>query len=218
MESHHQQRLNHIVHVVEVAHLQPVAEDVERLPLQQLPEPPADERLSRVADAHTRAVGVGQPQRDGAQAVDLVVNHVVPLAGQLVDAVDIGRLQRVALVHRQILRAAVDLPRAGEDDLGRRVAVATRLQQRELAADVDLQVGVGVSHAVGVADLPGQVEDDVLPLHQIAQAVLVAHIGDVDPQPVFHAVDVEDVAAVFGDQRIHNQHIRPQAHQPVGQI
>jgi hypothetical protein len=108
------------------------------------------------------------------------------------------------------IRAAVDLPRAGKDDLGRRVAVATRLQQRELAAGVDLQVGVGVDHAVGVANLPGQIEDEVLPLHQIAQPMLVAHVGDVDPQPIFEAVDVEDVAAVLRDQRIEDQHLRAQ--------
>jgi hypothetical protein len=65
----------------------------------------------------------------------------------------------VLLVHRQVVGLAVDLARAGEHDLHAGVVVAARLEQRELAAAVDLEIGVRVPHAVDVADLAGEVED-----------------------------------------------------------
>ena len=58
---------------------------------------------------------VSRRTRD-AHAVHLAVEEVVPLAGGLVDAVDVDRADRVLLVDGQVLRAAVDLPRAREDD------------------------------------------------------------------------------------------------------
>ena len=114
-----------------------------------------------------RAVDVGQPQRAGADAEDVVVDEVVVLAGRLVDAVDVGRPHEVRLVDRQRVGPAVDLPRAGEDDLHRRVVVAARLEHRQLAAAVDLEVGVRIAHAVDVADLAGEVEDHVAIAHQV---------------------------------------------------
>ena len=76
----------------------------------------------------------------------------------------------------------------------------------------------GSCHRVQVAGLPGQVEQIVLALHQIVHAVLVAHIGDVDPHPVLDAGDVEQVAAVFRDQAVHQGDLRPQLDQPAGQV
>ena len=64
-----------------------------------------------------RAVDVGQAQRAGADAEDVVVDQVVVLAGRLVDAVDVGRPHEVRFVDRQRIGPAVDLARAGEDDL-----------------------------------------------------------------------------------------------------
>ena len=92
------------------------------------------------------------------------------------------------------------------------------LQDGELRPAVDLQVGVRILHRVHVAGLPGQVEEIVLALHQVVHAVRVAHIGDVDPHPVLDAGDVEQVAAVFRDQAVHQGDLRPELDQPPGQV
>ena len=60
-----------------------------------------------------------------------------------------------------------------------------------------------------MAGLAGQVEEIVLPLHQVVHAVGVAHVGDVDPHPVLDAGDVEQIAAIFRDQAVHQGDISP---------
>ena len=87
--------------------------------------------------------------------------------------------------------AAVDLTRAREDDLDLRVVRAARLENRELAAAVDLEIGVRVAHRVEVARLAGQVEEVVLPSDEMAEAVLVADVRDVHRDVVLDAGDVE---------------------------
>jgi hypothetical protein len=109
------------------------------------------------------------------------------------------------LVDREVLRAPVDLPRAGEDDAELGVVVAARLQDRELAARVDLEVVVGVGHRVQVARLAGEVEEDVLALHEVAKRVDVPHVRDVHRHAVLEPRDVGEVAAVLGDQGVHEQ-------------
>ena len=77
------------------------------------------------------------------------------------------------------MRLAVDLPRPRVDDLHPGVVLAHRLQDPELAAAVDLEVGEGIGHRVDVADLAGEVEEHVLAAHQVLHAV-AAHVRDVD--------------------------------------
>ena len=159
-------------------------------------------------DQLPRAVGVGQAQAARSQAVGAVVDQVVPLAGQLVDAVDVGGPVAVFLVQRQVERPAVALTRAGVDDLGIRVVIPAGFQDEELAARVDLQVGEGIGHRVEVADLAGQVEDHVGARHERVHGMRIAHVGDVDLYQVLDAGDVEAVAAVVGNERIDQQDTR----------
>ena len=112
-----QERVHHVVHVVEVPLLRAVAEDLDLLAEHDLAHEPADEALPAVADELARPVGVGEAQRRGADAVHGVVDEVVELAGDLVDAVHVRGVQQVVLVHGQALRLAVDLARARVDDL-----------------------------------------------------------------------------------------------------
>jgi hypothetical protein len=51
-----------------------------------------------------------------------------------------------------------------------------------------------------VADLAGEIEDDLLPAHEIVHRRLLAHVGDVDAETIFDAADVEQVAAVVVDE------------------
>ena len=139
-----EERTHRIVGVGEVTPLPAVTVDRELLAGQDEAKPRAEKRLPRVAHAHPGAVGVRQPQNGDADAVRRPVQEVVPLSRGLVDAVDVDRLQRMLLVNRQVSRPSVDLARAREDDVDSWIVVAAGLEDRELGATVDLEVGVGV--------------------------------------------------------------------------
>ena len=96
--------------------------------------------------------------------------------------------------------------------------MAARLEQRQLAAAVDLEVGVRVAHAVDVADLAGEVEDHLAVAHQVVHRARLAHVGDVHADAILDAGDVEQVAAVVGDQRVDQQHVGAERDQPVRQV
>ena len=70
------------------------------------------------------------------------------------------------------------------------IVLAARLEDRELRAAVDLQIGVRVDHRVEVARLPGEVEDARPGRDEVLEAVLVAHVGDVDVNSVLDPGDV----------------------------
>ncbi len=114
-------------------------------------------------------VHVGQPQRGCPQAVDLGVDEVELLARQLVDTVHVDRVRRVQFVDGQVLRPAVHLACRGLHDhrLGRHSA--DQLEEPQVARDVEFEVAHRVEHRLAVADLAGDVEDDV---------DTVEHVGD----------------------------------------
>src|SRR6185369_17745841 len=101
--------IGRIVDVDEIAQLRTVAEDLNRLVLERETDEPADEALAIVTNQLPRAVDIGQAQRAGAHAEDVVVDEMVVLAGRLVDAIDIGRSNQVRLTDRQRIGTAVDL-------------------------------------------------------------------------------------------------------------
>jgi hypothetical protein len=150
--------------------------------------------------------------------VDVVVEQVVPLAGDEVDAVDVDGHLRVFLGHGHLARAAVLLARGGEDDPHVRVALAAGLQQRQLAAAVDVQVGFGVLHRVHVADLAGEVEDEVLAHDELPDLLVVAHVGVADRHAVGDVPNVVGVAAVLGDQRVDDQDLGAEVQQARGEV
>ena len=86
----------------------------------------------------------------------------------------------MAFGHRQHVGPPVDLARARIDHLDARVVVAARLEQRQLAAAVDVEVRVRILHAVDVADLAGQVENHFAVAHQVVHGAGLPHVGDVD--------------------------------------
>ena len=100
----------------------------------------------------------------------------------------------VILGDRQRVGLAVHLARAREHDLHARVELAARLENRQLAAAVDVEIGVRIPHAVDVAHLAGEVEDDLAIAHQMVHRAFLADVGDVDADAVGDAVDVEEVA------------------------
>ena len=93
-----------------------------------------------------------------------------------------------------------------------------RLEDRELAAAVDLEIGVGVAHAVDVTDLPREIEDDLLVAHQILHRAGVAHVGDVHSHGVAYRCNIEQVAPVVGNQRVDEQDVGAQRDEARRQV
>jgi hypothetical protein len=96
--------------------------------------------------------------------------------------------------------------------------LAARFEDRELAAAVDLEIGVRIPHAVDVTDLSGEVENHLAAAHEIVHRRALPNVGDVHPQPILESRDVEEVAAVVGQQRVHHQHVRAEVDQAAREI
>jgi hypothetical protein len=102
-------------------------------------------------------IGVGEPQRDGPEAVGAMVEQAAGLRGSDVDPVHVhccsvtGRKSGSPYCWR---RARIHHPRRG-------VAATTGLQECELVAAVEFEIRLRISHRPHVAGPPGEVEDDV---------------------------------------------------------
>ena len=59
-----------------------------------------------------------------------------------------------------------------------------------------------------MARLAREVEEHVLPLHEVPEAVFVANVGDVDPNDLLEAVDVVEIPSVFRNQGVDQNHLR----------
>ncbi len=99
----------------------------------------------------------------------------------------VGRT-RCDLVDGQPIRPSVDLARAREHHLGSRVVLPARLEEGELAAAVDLEIGVRIPHAVDVAHLAGEVEDHLAVAYEVGHRRALPDVRDVDAQPILDAV------------------------------
>src|SRR5581483_6557027 len=95
---------------------------------------------------------------------------------------------------------------------------AARFENRELAAAVDVEIRVRIADAVDVAHLAGEVEDDGAILHEVVHRALLPDVGDVDLDAVRDAVDVEQVAAVRGNQRVDEKDVRAEIDEPAREV
>ena len=213
-----QKRISGIVDEHEVAALRSIAVDLNRPAFDGQPDEPADEALTIVTDQLTRAVDVREAQRTGADAEDVVVHEVVILASSLVDSVDVGGLDEVMFGDRQRVGPAVDLACPGKHHFHCGIVVAARFKDRQLTATVDLEIRIRISHAVDVADLPGEIENDVAILHQVVHRRLLPDVRDVHANAIGDAVDVEQIAAVVGNQRVDEQDVGAERDELVGEI
>src|SRR5687767_12085765 len=168
-----QECIGRVVHVDEITQLRPVTIDLDLAILDGEPDEPRDETLAIVLDQLSWPVDVRESQRACAYAEHVVVQEVVVLAGGLVDPVHVGWLDEVLLGHGQRVRAAVHLSGSREDDLHGWIVAAAGLEDEQLAAAVDLEVGIRILHAVDVADLSREIEDDVLLAYQVVHRALL---------------------------------------------
>lgn len=213
-----QQGIDTVVDIVEVAQLLAVAEDLDGLAFDQLADPDAEESLPGVLDAHAGTVGVGQTQGAGTDAIHLAVEGVIRLAGNLVDAIDVDRMDRVLFIDRQILRPAVDLPGAGEDDADLRIVLAAGFEDGQLRGGVDVEVATRIVHRVEMTGLASEVEQVVLAADEVGHGMRIAHVGDVDAHLAVEVGDIEEVAAVLRNQAIDQGHFGAQRHQATREV
>ena len=130
----------------------------------------------------------------------------------------LGGAHQELLGDRQVIGPPVDLSRARIHDARGGIVRSAGFQQRHVRDRVHTEIQQRVAHAVNVADLPGEVEDDLLVLHQEVHRALVADVGDVHPYVTIDAVDVVQVAAVVGDERIDQQHVGAQDDELPGEV
>ena len=94
------------------------------------------------------------------------------------------------------------------------------LEHCELAAAIDLKVGIRILHRVDVADLAGQVEDHRLTADQALHGQHVPHVDRAYRQSrmILNRLQVEQVRARFGDQAVDHQHMCAQIEQTHREI
>lgn len=74
----------------------------------------------------------------------------------------------------------IDLSSACENDLDRWIIFAAGLKNRELRTAVDFNISIWVLHRIYVARLACEVEEAILVLNHITQAMRITHIRDID--------------------------------------
>ena len=124
------------------------------------------------------------------------------LGGQLVNAVNVDRRATVLLVKRQVQRFAVYLPRTGVDDLYVRIEIAARFQQGKLRLTVQLKIMLRKQHRIQMAHVRRQVENIVHAADQMVDNRRVAHIRDMQRDPILDVLDIKKIAALVGHQRV----------------
>jgi len=122
---------------------------------QEPADPDAKEGLPGVHDPHAGSVSIGQPQDHCPDAVDVVVDAVVLLGSQFVDAVDINRVKRMVLIDRDRNRTTVNLARAGKNHFDIRIMMSASLQNMQLSLGVYREIGLRVFHRVDMTGLTG---------------------------------------------------------------
>jgi hypothetical protein len=102
----------------------------------------------------------------------------------------------VLLIHGQVLGATIDLARAREYQLWPAVESTTGFEERELRPTIDLKICQGIFHAVQMTHLASQIENVVLTLYQVCNAVGIANICDVDVNSLRDRFQIEGVPPI----------------------
>ena len=148
-----------------------------------------------------------------------MVEEVILLAGQLIDAIDIYRSNWVLLVYRYVLGLSIKLTGAGINNADIRIVLAACFKDRELRGAVDIEVGIRVLHRVHMAGLAGQVKECVLPLDEVLEAVRVSNIGNVDGYVGSPVGNIGPIAAIEWNHGVHDgdlMSIRGESQSEVG--
>jgi hypothetical protein len=127
-------------------------------------------------------------------------------------------MEDMALVNREEIRSAVDLPGAGVNDPDARVVFPTRFKNKELGPAVDVKIHKGISHGVQMACLSGKVEQKILILDEVRHAEFVPDVRNVDSNTAFIAPKIEEISSVLRNEAIYDRHSSPQIGQSPSQV
>src|SRR5664280_3342853 len=197
-------RLHAVVDVEEIAQDRPVAEDGDRRAVEREAHEPVHDAVARMAHLGPRAVDVREAQYRPLDPVDVPVYLDDLRRGEVRDLVEAARVRGRIFGHGQRVRAAVLAARPRVDDARGRVVPLEGFHEDGRAPDVDVDVRERVREGEDVVHLPREVEDDVLAAHGPAHRLRIADVRYVDGDAALHGLEVEKVAAVARDHRVHD--------------
>jgi hypothetical protein len=132
---------------------------------------------------------------------------VVLLAGGLLmPLMSVGRTSCVSSTGQPV-GPPVDLPRAAYTTFVPGLCARHASSSVSWLRQLILEIRVRIPHAVDVADLARQIEDDVAAADEIVHRGGVAHVGRAQRDRALDAADVERIAAVVRNQRVDDQYI-----------
>ena len=178
----------------------------------------AQESLARLIQRHARAVRVGEVQHDRVQQTEAAVRQVVLNRAVLVDAVDVDRIDRVIFVHREIAGLAVDLSGSRVDDAHARRRARTLVEKTKLRGAVQRPVPLREAHAVRMADLSGEVENDIGPAERFREPRGLVDVLQDQPDLAGGRFDVAPVGAAARDLGVYHRDSGPKFQEPERQV
>jgi hypothetical protein len=213
-----QQRPYNVADVEAITELGSIAIDLNRL----AKEPAANEHWEKpeiiLEEALARSVDVGQAHRTSSKSVHPGVKEMELLGGKFVDPVHVDRRGRMFFVDRQVERPSVYLPSTRvHNDCVRRMP-SDQLQEREMAAGVQVQVAHRIRHRFQMTHLPRDVEDHVHSLKNRRDDSCVIDVSDDDLADRADVVQVARVAAMSRDQGVENRDLGARCSERVDHV
>src|SRR5438552_13104928 len=168
-----QQRIGRIVDVEVIALLRAIAVNRERLSGQRQMNQVVHDTVGGPTTRLPWTIWIRETSDGVLQTVGTAIDSQVLFRRKFVDRVDAEWIGVLLFANRCRTGFSIRQPRADEDERRLWTFEAQRLEQHQVAATIDVEVGRRIVHAAHRARLPGQVEHDVLPGDS------TAHRGDI---------------------------------------
>jgi len=149
-----------------------------------------------------RPICIDQSQGDGVNPMRLAVHHVESFTRHLADAIDVDRLQDMGFFERKAFRPSIGLTRSGINHSGIAIFMPAGFQNCERGNRVQMQVLERLLHRLDVADMTGEVEDELFPANQPPYQIKVATISFDHFDIVLDRLDIKVVAPTGWMHRI----------------
>jgi hypothetical protein len=124
----------------------------------------------------------------------------------------------VLLIHGQVLGYAVNLPRTGVDYPDPKPLAPQDLEEAQMGRRVDLQVTLGRHHAVDVADLARQIEDDIAPRENLPELLSLPDVPRNQFNPVRDGRKIMGIGPAARARRVYDDHPGAEFDQPDRQV
>ena len=145
-----------------------------------------------------------------------MIEAIILLPRQLVDAIDAQTVKRVVFVHRIVFDPAIDKPGTGKEQPGPGVLQAAGLQHLEVPLAVDIQVQERLGVAVHVTHLAGQIENIIVAGHHPPHQIQVPDITLNELNCIENTPEIEPVAPIEGQHGVQDADLGPLGHRQMG--